>query len=237
MLIINNGHNNLFMEIFPIILSAIILALTDFVGVLIPLKKYMPRKWWLSFSGGVAVAYVYIHLIPELHKITDIAGSSITFSITLLGTIVYFGAAKFVKKSKNTTDSRLAFVTHMTTLIPYFFLLGYFLDRLNTLIALGSYTIAIGIHLVGFGYDLKEDHKEKYTYSTAGTLAVVLIAGTIVSYVHKLDELMLNLLLAFLTGGILLNSIKEEIPPENQSRFWAFAAGAISIGILLLLGL
>jgi hypothetical protein len=125
----------------------------------------------------------------------------------------------------------------MTTLVPYFFLLGYFLERINTMIALGSYTVAIGIHLIGFGYDLKEDHNEKYTYSTSGTLAVVLIAGTIASYLYKFDELVLNLLLAFLTGGILLNSVKEEIPPENQSRFWAFAAGAVSIGVLLLLGL
>lgn len=225
------------MEAFPIILSALILASTNFIGILIPLKKYVPRKWWLSFSGGVAVAYVYIHLIPELHKITDIAGSSITFSIALLGTIVYFGAAKFVKKSKNNSSSRLAFITQMATLVPYFFILGYFLERLETLTALGSYTIAIGIHLIGFSYDLKEDHKEKYTHWTAGILAVVLIAGTIASYLYKFDELILNLLLAFLTGGILLNSIKEEIPPENQSRFWAFAAGASIVGILLLFGL
>jgi hypothetical protein len=52
----------------------------------------------------------------------------------------------------------------------------------------------------------------------------------------KFKELTLNLLLAFVTGGILLNSIKEEITTVNQSRFWAFAIGAISTGILLLLG-
>lgn len=225
------------MEPFPIVLSAFILASTNFIGVLIPVKKYVPRKWWLSFSGGAAVAYVFIHLIPELHKITGVAGESITFSLTLLGTIVYFGAAKFVKQSKNTPDSRLAFTVQMTTLAPYFFIVGYFLERFNTLTALGSYTVAIGIHLVGFGYDLKEDHKEKYTHWVAGILAVFLIIGTITSYLYKFDELILSLLLAFITGGILLNSIKEEIPTINQSRFWAFAASAIAVGILLLLGL
>ncbi len=139
------------MEPFPIILSSLILASTSFVGILIPIKSYIPRKWWLSFSGGVAVAYVYIHLIPELHKITDVAGSSIAFSVTLLGTIIYFGAAKLVKQSKNNSSSRLAFIIQMATLVPYFFILGYFLDRFITLVALGSYTLAIGIHLIGFG--------------------------------------------------------------------------------------
>lgn len=225
------------MEIFPIIISALVLAFANFIGILLPVKNYVPRKWWLSFSGGVAVAYVFIHLIPELHKITDVAGNSLTFSLTLFGTVTYFGAAKFVKESKRTPDSRLAFITQMTTLVPYFFTVGYFLERLDTLTALASYTVAVGIHLVGFGYDQKEDHKERYTYSVVGTLALVLIAGTIASYFYKLDELTLNLLLAFVVGGILLNSIKEEIPTINQSRFWAFAAGSISTGILLLLGL
>lgn len=225
------------METFPIIISAFVLAFANFIGILLPVKNYVPRKWWLSFSGGVAVAYVFIHLIPELHKITDVAGNSLTFSLTLFGTVTYFGAAKFVKESKRTPDSRLAFITQMTTLVPYFFTVGYFLERLDTLTALASYTVAVGIHLVGFGYDQKEDHKERYTYSVVGTLASVLIAGTIASYFYKLDELTLNLLLAFVVGGILLNSIKEEIPTINQSRFWAFAAGAISTGILLLLGL
>ncbi len=225
------------MEPFPVILSALVLALANFIGILLPVKKFVPRKWWLSFSGGVAVAYVFIHLIPELHKITDVAGASITFSLTLLGTVIYFGAAKYVKESKNTPDSRRAFIVQMTTLVPYFFTLGYLLERLNTLTALSSYTLAIGIHLVGFGYDQKEDHKENYTIWVVSTLAAVLIAGTITSYFYKLDELMLSLLLAFVTGGILLNSIKEEIPTINQSQFWAFAGGAISIGILLLLGI
>lgn len=95
------------MEPFPVIFSALILASTDFIGILIPLKEYVPRKWWLSFSGGIAVAYVYIHLIPELHNIADLAGTSITFSAALLGTVIYFGAAKYVKVSKDTPDSRL----------------------------------------------------------------------------------------------------------------------------------
>lgn len=127
----------------------------------------------------------------------------------MIGTVIYFGAAKFVKQSKSNPDSRLAFLTQMTALVPYFFTVGYFLERLNTLIALGSYTVAVGLHLVGFGYDQKEDHGERYTIWVVGTLAVVLIAGTVTSYFYEFNELTLDLLLAFVTGGILLNSIKR----------------------------
>jgi hypothetical protein len=49
--------------------------------------------------------------------------------------------------------------------------------------ALCSYTVAVEVHLVGFGYDQKEENKKKYMY-LVGTLAVVLIIGTITSYFY-----------------------------------------------------
>lgn len=39
---------------------------------------------------------------------------------------------------------------------------------------------------------------------------------------------------AFLAGGIVLNVLKEELPEERESRFWAFALGATSYATILL---
>jgi hypothetical protein len=41
-------------------------------------------------------------------------------------------------------------------------------------------------------------------------------------------------LVALLAGGVILNVLKEEVPSERQSRFWAFAAGAAAYAGLLL---
>ncbi len=41
-------------------------------------------------------------------------------------------------------------------------------------------------------------------------------------------------LTAFLGGGVVLNVLKEEVPSERQSRFWAFAPGAVGYAALLL---
>ncbi|WP_267354083.1 MULTISPECIES: hypothetical protein [unclassified Methylobacterium] len=41
-------------------------------------------------------------------------------------------------------------------------------------------------------------------------------------------------LTAFLGGGVILNVLKEEVPSERQSRFWAFAAGGAGYSVLLL---
>ena len=50
-----------------------------------------------------------------------------------------------------------------------------------------------------------------------------------------LSALLLSALFAFLAGGIILNVLKEELPEDRQSRFSAFALGAIAYAAVLLL--
>lgn len=49
-----------------------------------------------------------------------------------------------------------------------------------------------------------------------------------------LSALAVASLFAFLAGGIVLNVLKEELPEERESRFWAFAVGAAGYAALLL---
>nr|WP_279604595.1 transposase [Methylobacterium sp. J-070] len=41
-------------------------------------------------------------------------------------------------------------------------------------------------------------------------------------------------LTAFLGGGVILSVLKDEVPSERQSRFWAFALGAAAYSALVL---
>jgi hypothetical protein len=41
------------------------------------------------------------------------------------------------------------------------------------------------------------------------------------------------ILFAFVAGGVILNVLKEELPEERQSKFWAFALGAAIYAALL----
>jgi hypothetical protein len=47
-------------------------------------------------------------------------------------------------------------------------------------------------------------------------------------------RLRLAVLFAFLGGVVILNVIKEELPQEQESLFWAFALGAALYTALLL---
>jgi hypothetical protein len=52
--------------------------------------------------------------------------------------------------------------------------------------------------------------------------------------VTELSALAVAVLVAFLAGGVILNVLKEEVPTERRSRFWAFALGMAGYAALLL---
>lgn len=50
----------------------------------------------------------------------------------------------------------------------------------------------------------------------------------------EIPEPAIAVLIAFLSGGIVLNVLKEELPRERESRFWALALGAAIYTAILL---
>lgn len=43
----------------------------------------------------------------------------------------------------------------------------------------------------------------------------------------------LAVIIAFLSGGVILNVLKEELPEERESRFWPFFLGAAGYAAVL----
>jgi len=60
------------------------------------------------------------------------------------------------------------------------------------------------------------------------------LAGAALGYATELSGVAVSVLIALLAGGTILNVLKEEVPGERQSRFWAFALGMAAYALLLL---
>jgi hypothetical protein len=65
-------------------------------------------------------------------------------------------------------------------------------------------------------------------------LVVTVVVGFLVGAATEISEAAIAVLTAFLAGGVILNVLKEEVPSERQSRFWAFALGMAGYAALLL---
>lgn len=216
----------------------------------------VPRSRWLSFAGGVAVAYVFLHILPELggHRRTfaehlDLgtrAAESWVYLVALAGLALFYGLERAAKGSRRRAQERSGqnrleaeiFWLHLGSFALYNVLIGYLLlHREETgLWPLIAYFVAMGLHFVTNDFGLRQDYKERYDHTGRWLLAGAVALGWAVGAVTAISEFAIGILFAFLAGGVVLNVLKEELPEERQSRFAPFALGAAGYGALLLAG-
>ncbi|KKK38582.1 membrane protein [Mesobacillus campisalis] len=219
-------------------------------------SKYMkfldavPRSRFLSAAGGVAVAYVFMHLLPELNhyqqKMGEITEEGFAlehqaYLIAMTGLAVFYGLERMVKVSKKNGDSNHAspgvFWIHMFSFFVYNAIIGYLLVRGydRTLWSLFFYFIALTVHFLTNDHSLRQSHSKLYDRWGRWLLASGVLLGWTVGAMTAVHELVVSSLFAFLAGGVILNVLKEELPEERESSFPAFALGLLGYTLLLFL--
>ena len=246
-------------------LAAVLLAVVHVVTPTLRFLDGSPRSVWLSAAGGVAVAYVFVHFLPELAEgeasVGRMAGGTLggfserhVYLIALLGLIAFYGLDRLAKTDRSrragmaVTDARDAsaqadvgtgvgvFWIHMGSFGLYNGLVGYLLLHREVMspASLVFFTVAMALHFVVTDYGLNEDHKTVYRRLGRWILFFAVLAGFGLGAVTEVSDAAIAALTAFLGGGVILNVLKDEVPSERQSRFWAFAAGAAGYAALLL---
>jgi zinc transporter ZupT len=246
-----DGLLELLVPLFALVLAAVHL----FVGRLRMLEA-VPRSRWLSVAGGVSVAYVFVHLLPEIGAAaaavdeTDSPLAAVenhVYVVALLGFVVFYGLERFAREHCDPEDlpeptpfvvSDRAFWLHTASFAAYNALIGYLLVHQEDPDVTGTtlFVVAMALHFLVNDVGLREHHGEVYRHYGRWLLAGAVVFGVAIGYAVTVTELFVNVLFAFLAGGIVLNAIKEELPAERRSRFWAFAAGATGYTVLLIAG-
>jgi zinc transporter ZupT len=243
-----------------ILLACGLAAVHIFAGKLRFLQP-LPRSHYLSAAGGISVAYVFIHLLPEVtHRqagleyeggttatLLGVAPERSLFLVALAGFAVFYGLERLVvqlRRQDGVTDgtdaetgtTKYGFWLHMSSFSAYNALIGYLLlHRGETGLAnLLLYVTAIGLHFVVNDHGLREHHERRYTHFGRWLLAGAVLVGVLVGLVSVVPEPFLSVALAFLAGSIVLNVIKEELPEERDSSFLSFGGGLSGYTALLL---
>ncbi len=231
------------------LLGALVLALVHLLGGRLLFVHRIPRKRWLSIAGGVAVAYALIHLLPEVQHYHDVLANShvgqatprqhLTWLLVLAGLVTFYGLEKatihFRKQRKNEEAGWRLFLLHITSYALYNGLLGYLLVRedrdWHTLLL---FVVGVGLHFVVNDHSLRHHYPRQYHRIGRWVLAAGVMMGWLVGVSTDIHPAVTASAVAFLGGGILLNTFKEELPEENSSRFWPFALGAFGYAAILL---
>jgi hypothetical protein len=128
------------------------------------------------------------------------------------------------------------FWIHIISFAVYNALIGYLLlhREMPGVLSLSTFFAAMATHFLVNDYGLREDHKARYDRYGRWMLAAAVVAGWCIGAAVEVHEAAVGMLFGFLAGGVVLNVLKEELPEERQSNFFAFAAGAAGYTLLLL---
>ncbi|ELS01365.1 hypothetical protein Xen7305DRAFT_00010680 [Xenococcus sp. PCC 7305] len=194
-----------------------------------------------SFSGGLAISYVFIHLLPELEEAGAAFGRSI-YIITLGGFVVFYGMQSLVLQNTKHDQKLLSrifmveiFFAGIYNALIIYTLPGHFHGFFILVLV---YVLTMGLHLLSRNYGLHKKHGNHFKVIGSSVLALSLFAGLALNVFldPEFDELLTDVLTAFLTGFILFNVFVEELPEPRTSTFLWFLAGISSYLILLELG-
>jgi zinc transporter ZupT len=235
-------------------IAALLLALTHLFAEKLNFTA-IPRSSWLSFAGGVSVAYIFMHLLPELAEWQELFKQEgeitsflrhHTYLIALLGLATFYGlerAAKLSSESERDTDNEemshdiRIFWLHISSFALYNAIVGYLLMHREeeSLRSLLWFTIAMAFHFLVNDYGLLDHYRHAYRSRGRWLVTLAIIGGWLLGAITELPEVWVSILFAFVAGSTILNVLKEELPEERKSNFWAFSIGALIYSGLLLI--
>ena len=213
-----------------------------------------PRSRWLSFAGGVAVAYVFLHILPELaaHSFTfseaigldEKMAESAVYSLALIGLVLFYGTEQLLSssKSKQVAEGKKEragtgeFWIHIASSALLIAIIAYLLNHREDYgaMSLAVYFVAMVLHFTTADYGTRSEHPELYENYGRWVLAAATLGGWLIGELVELPQIAIGGLFAFVGGGIVLVVLKEELPEERQSAFVPFFAGAAIYAALVI---
>lgn len=236
-------------------IGALALAFIHFWADKIHFSK-IPRSKWLSFAGGVSVAFIFVHVLPELKEwqetFTEEATSGAVlfldhhlYLVALLGLAFFYGLerqARISRESKRTAEADKEpettgiFWVHIFSFAIYNFLIGYLLVHRedNTYYSLFIFTTAMAFHFVVNDFGLLDHYEASYQNRGRWIIASSVILGWVVGSVTEIHDAYIGIMYAFIAGAVIMNVLKEELPEERKSNFLYFLLGIVVYTIVLL---
>ena len=226
--------------------------------------KFAPetRRRVVSFSVGMAVAYVFVHLLPELAATSSefvelTEGRALPFphlriyAAALLGFMLFYGLQNMVRWS-HASDAeadagaeagaeageeniRLRILTVSYAL--YVFVVCYVMAHEARIGkgALALYALAMGLHFLGFAYGLRRDNATIYRQWGRHVLASTALLGWAVALLLPFSDSVVYTMLGFVAGVLIMDTVTSELAGQAEGRFFAFLTGGVAYTLILLL--
>ena len=213
------------------------------------------RRRFLSFAAGISVGYTFVHVLPALSTMRNIATQSQAglrrlfpeYSVylwTMAGFMLFYGLETMAAVHRRGPENRAVddagaapwqTWVHIGGFALYAWLLTYLMVWTGKgALALCLYGAAMGLHIFPIACKLSSHHREVYDRRGALLPALASLAGWASGLALDIPGPILVNLVAVVAGGVILNASIAELPKEKEGRFWYFLTGAAVYSALLL---
>ena len=209
-------------------------------------------KKFISFAGGVAVAYVFLHMLPDLVEYNKPIGEFLLhnelltpfselliYIVALLGFMIYYGLDLLAERyrAEGSGDS-FVYRLHLAMFCLYNFLITYTMSlrAYSNTTATILFTITMALNFVLTDRKFCRFYQAQFNQVGRFILIVALLLGWLYSVIFDpVNVLMAAFMVAFLAGSVLLNVFREELPSNGLASYCWFTIGSLMIaGVLLL---
>jgi uncharacterized membrane protein YfcA len=130
-----------------------------------------------------------------------------------------------------------AYLLHLAGYAAYSALIGYLLvERAERgWLSLALYALAMAVHFVVVNHALAEEHGAVYRRRGHWLLAISVLVGWVLGSAIEIGEIAFARLFALLAGGVVITSLRAELPDDRNGRFWPFCGGALLFALVLML--
>jgi len=216
--------------------------------------RYLPGKGrtFASFAGGVAVAYVFLHMLPSLVEYNKPIGrfllnnqwltpftELLIYIVALFGFLIYYGLDLLAERYRDKGhDDMLVYGLHLVMFCLYNFLITYTMSlrARSSITATILFTVAMALHFVLTDRKFCRLYKEKFNHAGRFLLIIALLVGWLYSVIFDpVNVLVAAFMVAFLAGSVLLNVFREELPASGLASYcwFSFGVGLITLTLLL----
>jgi hypothetical protein len=203
------------------------------------------ENMWIGFTGGIALGYVTLYMLPKLSSATTgfIVSNPEGWSpaqyrlyiILLLGIVVYLISERASRISSG--GATMARMFELMVQGSYNFLIGYIaveLPRPELSYHLLS-AVILALHLMGMTHLLRRHQPSLHQGWWRIAFASLVVLGYTLGLVTEVHGGIVLSVTAFISGIILVNVMSEELPKEKEGELGYFLAGVAVFSAVALL--
>lgn len=199
-----------------------------------------------SIGGGIASAYVFVHLLPELargnEEVAEVfgdrvevtaLGETLLFLVAFAGFLLLYGLDHWAERADGETG---IFAVHLGVFAAYNAVITYALPtrfRTGTGGAL-LFVVAMAVHFVLSDRALAEHYGDRFARVGRIVLVGALVVGYLLAWAFApTSTIVVTVLLALLGGFVLYTVFADELPGDRRLRFPVFAGSATAYAAVL----